>query len=95
MGAFSDNLDYNREALKSQIGNLTESKQTMGKLKEGFIGLVDNLLQPNWKTPNGELSVKNLKDFANSDIHQFIEYTNARISDLEQAATNLGIIDEA
>lgn len=80
-----DNLQFNILELGNQINTLKEVRDTIYNLKERYLEYIANNFAPNWTTENGVKTVKDLNQFANVNINDFIKYFDGRISDLEVA----------
>lgn len=95
MGAYGDMLSFNTTTLQTQIGVLTEVRDTIQNLKTKYVDYVNNQLRPAWKLDGGDITANQLINFAEIDIEAFITYLTERISDLEAAKVKTIQIDQA
>lgn len=95
MAAYGDMLSFNTITLQTQIGVLTEVRDTIQALKTKYVDHVNNQLRPAWKTDEGDITANQLINFAETDIEAFIKYLTGRIEDLEEAKKELEIINNS
>ncbi len=94
-GTYSDNLEFNSEQLQAQIGIMENVRDMMVSAKEKYMDYISQQLSPNWTTENGQKTVNELLNYAETDIQSFINYLNNRIEDLTVSQQKTVQIDQS
>lgn len=92
---YGDNLTFSESGLQTVIGILGELKGEINSFKDQYLNYVETNLKPNWTTTNGVQSVEILRNFAEEDIQNFINYLQNRIDNLNASAPRLSNINNA
>lgn len=92
---YGDNLTFSESGLQTVIGILSELKGEIGVFKDQYLEYVETNLKPNWTTTGGVQSVELLRNFAEEDIQNFINYLQNRIDNLNASAPRLSNINNA
>ena len=92
---YSDNLTFSESGLQAVISVLSKLKGEISAFKDQYLNYVETNLKPNWTTTNGVQSIEILRNFANEDIQDFINYIQNRIDNFHATAPRLSNINNA
>ena len=88
-------FEFSQEGVKKIAGELRELNSNNSKNKEKFLEYIESGIAPYWTTTEGKIALEELRNFANNDYQNYINYLNTRIDALEDILPNLQNIDQA
>lgn len=89
-----DSLYFDQDALKRVISLLSDTRDSMTKIKEDLIQYNEANLKPYWSTAGSIMAQSRLEGFINQNVTDFINYISERINDLESSVPLVNQIDE-
>lgn len=95
MATYSDNVKFNSEQLMTQVRVLENVRDMMVSSKNKYVEYLETNLRPNWTTDGGEAAADRLRNFAETDIQDFITFLNQKIEGLTTSQATTVQIDAA
>lgn len=93
--AYNDSVYFQQEKIQQVVSRLTETKDSMIKIKNELIEYNNQQLKLYWSTASSVLAQSRLESFINNDVQGFIDYINARIEELDSSISYVNQMDEA
>ncbi|MBD9099123.1 hypothetical protein EGP98_05990 [bacterium] len=93
--AYNDSVYFQQEKIQQVVSRLTETKDSMIKIKNELIEYNNQQLKSYWSTAGSILAQSRLESFINNDVQGFIDYINARIEELDSSISYVNQMDEA
>lgn len=95
MATYSDNVKFNSEQLMAQVRVLENVRDMMISSKDKYVEYLETNLRPNWTTEGGRAAADRLRNFAETDIQDFITFLNQKLEGLTTSQATTVQIDAA